>query len=305
MKKLDNDSLLPKIFGWCAIIIITLISSFWAFWGIIENFHEGWYSLSLIDNLMMLFGQYLLLTIIFTTFGVAGILSGKAASILSILMAVLFILYFKFSGTSIFFISIPLLIIAILFWFSHFPKKKIPLLIVIGIPLLTIIGFGIEPAIRVAGRIESTSLEQKLITINGQSLIFAPAGPGWQDNGTSWYEADSIAKHLNYDGSKVLPEIQNIWRLPALAELVKFSHRNGKPCNGLLDKNNHPHYSTIPDKEPPLWNTHSKIIYWWTADGSSDSTAYRFVYNGTFYDTPKKVRWGYLAFRAVKDTIIK
>ena len=35
------------------------MACFWAFWGIIENFHEGWYFDSTWSNLAPMFGQYL------------------------------------------------------------------------------------------------------------------------------------------------------------------------------------------------------------------------------------------------------
>jgi hypothetical protein len=36
-----------------------LITYFWAFWGIVENSHEGWYCESLLSNLGLMFAQYL------------------------------------------------------------------------------------------------------------------------------------------------------------------------------------------------------------------------------------------------------
>ena len=39
MKQLDKR----QVIGWIAVAISTIITCFWAFWGIIENFHEGWY----------------------------------------------------------------------------------------------------------------------------------------------------------------------------------------------------------------------------------------------------------------------
>jgi hypothetical protein len=36
-----------------------LVSCFWAFWGAIENFHEGWWSTSLWANLGLMLAQYL------------------------------------------------------------------------------------------------------------------------------------------------------------------------------------------------------------------------------------------------------
>lgn len=48
-----------QVIGWIAVGCSTLVASVWAFWGIIENFHEGWYCKSLGQNLGLMFGQYL------------------------------------------------------------------------------------------------------------------------------------------------------------------------------------------------------------------------------------------------------
>jgi len=61
MKK--NQKLL--YIGWVAVGISTTITCFWAFWGIVENFHEGWYYASWISNLGLMFVQYLSPMIIF------------------------------------------------------------------------------------------------------------------------------------------------------------------------------------------------------------------------------------------------
>jgi hypothetical protein len=39
MKHVDKR----QIAGWIAVSLSIVITCFWAFWGIIENFHEGWY----------------------------------------------------------------------------------------------------------------------------------------------------------------------------------------------------------------------------------------------------------------------
>jgi hypothetical protein len=48
MKQLDKH----QIVGWIAVglPIIVIITCFWASWGIIENFHKGWYFQSLLSN---------------------------------------------------------------------------------------------------------------------------------------------------------------------------------------------------------------------------------------------------------------
>lgn len=54
-----------KILGWAAVILPTLIASFWTFWGIIENFYEGWYQITLFVNLGLMLVQYLSPMILF------------------------------------------------------------------------------------------------------------------------------------------------------------------------------------------------------------------------------------------------
>ena len=55
MKQLDKR----QIVGWVAVGLSIVITCFWAFWGIIETFHEGWYYESLLSNLGLTFVQYL------------------------------------------------------------------------------------------------------------------------------------------------------------------------------------------------------------------------------------------------------
>src|SRR6266508_4308910 len=40
-----------QISGWLAVGVSTTIACFWAMWGIVENFHEGWFYDSLLANL--------------------------------------------------------------------------------------------------------------------------------------------------------------------------------------------------------------------------------------------------------------
>jgi hypothetical protein len=40
-------------------------------------------------------------------------------------------------------------------------------------------------------------------------------------------------------------------------------------------------YKTTPDKESPMWNVHSQVIYWWTATDVDEEHAYIIVYVGT------------------------
>jgi hypothetical protein len=59
-------------------------------------------------------------------------------------------------------------------------------------------------------------------------------------------------------------------------------------------------YKTTPDKESPLWNTHSQVIYWWTVTSIDDTHAYIIVYDGKVWPRPKQFSPAYLGYRCVK-----
>ena len=62
-----------QVLGWLAVVISTGIAGFWAFWGAIENFHEGWYLTSFWQNLALMFGQYLMPMLIFVLMGTLSV----------------------------------------------------------------------------------------------------------------------------------------------------------------------------------------------------------------------------------------
>ncbi len=61
------------ILGWIAVAIVVIIASIWAYWGGMENFHEGWYSSSIWENISMMLIQYFSLTLVFIIIGLIGI----------------------------------------------------------------------------------------------------------------------------------------------------------------------------------------------------------------------------------------
>src|SRR5262249_6509641 len=96
-------------------------------------------------------------------------------------------------------------------------------------------------------------------------LIWAPDGPGWPRRGVSWYEAVRRCQYLTEDGTTLADTPQNIWLLPTVEEAIRSMARHGKNCGGTWDvENAKAAYRIVPDKESPLWNVHSQIIYWWT-----------------------------------------
>lgn len=76
------------VLGWIAVGISTLVSSLWAFWGVYESFHEGWYFESLIPNVILTV-KYCALMLIFVALSVTGLRWPRAGGILYLLFPAL------------------------------------------------------------------------------------------------------------------------------------------------------------------------------------------------------------------------
>lgn len=300
MKKLPNTR---EIVGWIGVGLSTLITSVWAFWGIIENFHEGWYQETLIENLGMMFVQYLSPMIIFMLATLVSIRWRKVGAGLHFLIALLAIWFFDaFSNAATFLIILPLTGIGLLYLFGSITNQNLAYKLAIGIPMITLIIFGIQPVVRVAQRIDDSDNQARLVSGNGVALLWAPAGPGWPEEGGDWVDAQHTCRHLGEDGLLLETEPVNIWRLPTVDEAVRSMALHGQNSGGSWDAENaEASYSARPDKESPLWNVHSQVIYWWTDSEIDEEHAYMIVYDGEVWSRSKNFGPAYLGFRCVRS----
>jgi hypothetical protein len=289
MKNLD----MRQVAGWIAVGISTIITCIWAFWGIIENFHEGWYYESWLSNIGLMFFQYLSPMLIFMGVTLVSIYWPRLGGSLHAIIAIFAIWFFQsFSNAATFLLIIPLIGLGALYWFGRPQPRKLAAALVIGLPIMTLIISGIQPVLRVSQRIDDGNLQARLVPGNGVNLIWAPDGPGWPRAGGNWNEAQQACQHLSEDGLTSEPVSQEIWRLPTVDEAVRSMTLHGQNSGGA--------YKTTPDKESPLWNTHSQVIYWWTATSIDDTHAYIIVYDGKVWPRPKQFSPAYLGYRCVK-----
>jgi hypothetical protein len=298
MRSLDKR----QIVGWIAVGISTIITCFWAFWGIIENFHEGWYYESLLSNLGLMFAQYLSPMLIFMGVTLISIFWPRLGGGLHVIIALLAVGFFQaFSNAATFLLIIPLIGLGALYWFGRPRPRAIAVAIAVGLPLLTLIISGIEPVLRVSKRVNDGNQDARIVPGNGVNLVWAPDGPGWPDEGTNWRNAQQACQHLSEEGLTSTPEPQNIWRLPTVDEAVRSMARHGQNSGGVWDAEiAEAIYKTTPDKESPLWNVHSQVIYWWTATEVDEDHAYIIVYDGKVWPRAKQFSAAYLGFRCVK-----
>ena len=132
MKKLDKR----QIAGWVALGISATITCFWAFWGIIENFHEGWYYESWLANIGMMFIQYLSPMLIFMVVTLISIYWPRVGGILHGIFALLAIWFFEaFSNAATFLLIIPLIGLGSLYWFGRPQPRRIATSLVVGLPI--------------------------------------------------------------------------------------------------------------------------------------------------------------------------
>ncbi|UCC86077.1 MAG: hypothetical protein JSV81_14610 [Anaerolineales bacterium] len=281
----------------------TVITCFWAFWGIIENFHEGWHYESLLPNVGLMFVQYLSPMLIFMGVTLISISRPRFGGGLHVIFALLVAWFFQaLTNTVTLFLIVPLIGIGALYWFGRPQPRKIAVSLAIGLPILTLIISGIEPVLRVSQRIDDGNLQARLVYGNGVNLIWAADGPGWPRTGTNWYEAQQMCQRLSEDGLSVAAVPQHIWRLPTVDEAVRSMARHSQNSSGVWDAEiAKATYKTTPDKESPLWNVHSQVIYWWTATEADEEHAYIIAYDGKVWSRAKQFSPAYLGLRCVKQ----
>lgn len=294
------------ILGWMGVFITVIFSSIWAFWGAFENFHEGWYSTSIWENIFMLIFQYLLFTILFVFLAIIILKWKKIGLLLHFALGGFCIWFFSGAGFDVLglLIIIPFIVLGLLYYFGEPQPKKWAYRLVILIPLIIILAILIPQGIKVSQRINDNDFGMRIVEGNGVVLAWAPRGPGWPDKGISWREAQELCKYLSRDGSTIMEEEQNIWRLPTVDEAVRSMMLHGENAGGFwYPEEEKAVYKITPDKETPLWDVHSKIIYYWTSETSAqdERQAYIIVYDGGIFDKRKINHQGYLSFRAVKE----
>jgi hypothetical protein len=201
----------------------------------------------------------------------------------------------------------------------EWPRRNLPYLLAIGLPLLVIIGMSVYWLPVVLGRVDDGNRGARLIEGNGVALIWAPAGPGWYEHYYSWndiafygvppvgfgekpgYEdrdatiADmnttGLCIYLSEDGLTIMDEPQYIWRMPTVDEIVRSLSRHGESAGCTWDgKSERTNCQVSPDKETPLWAPDWSPIYYWASDEYDTHQAYYVSYNGRVNHQPKS--WG-------------
>ena len=110
-----------QVAGWLAVALSTLLACFWAGWGIIENFHEGWFHDSFLLNVGWMFLQYLSPMIIFLSLTLLAIvfprIGGTAYALIGVTLA---LVLFDWTDTvAMQLVIFPMLLLGMLYWYGR------------------------------------------------------------------------------------------------------------------------------------------------------------------------------------------
>jgi hypothetical protein len=287
--------------GWSAVLLSTGLSSFWAFWGSTENFHEGWYHRELWRNVLLMLAQYLAWMFVPMVAGLLALWRLRIGVIAHAALAGAALWFFGPGSAGGRLIAAPLVLLGILYGVGRAHPVSKARRVLVALPLITACASGLYPGWRVLTRPTTVDLSMRQIDGDGVRLLWAPAGPGWDEAGFSWFEARRRCDYLTADGQELASTPQHDWRLPTVDEVVRTMQWRGANAGGSWDPGTgQATYRTTPDKEAPLWNRYSPVIYWWTADEVDQGRAYRIAYNGHVLAVRKAAGPAYLACRCVK-----
>jgi len=203
-------------------------------------------------------------------------------------------------------------------------RRNLRFMLALGLPVLIIMGTSGYMLPSVLTRVDDGDRSARLIEGNDVRLVWAPAGPGWNWqqswggypgwDALAWYgllpiglkngdslpaeyatqldmENTGLCRFLDETGKQLMPQPQEIWRMPTTDELVRslVYHGENAGCvwDGSLDK---VACNQTPDKETPLWAPDQAPIYMWSGEEYSDEEAFFVSYNGWVKIQPKP--WG-------------
>lgn len=197
-------------------------------------------------------------------------------------------------------------------------RRNLRYVVALGPPLLTALAVTLYFAPLLISRYDSGERGAQRIAAEGGGLVWVPAGPGWNwqpgDGSGRWLSWDDLAlygvapvgigqepkderlgrhateaemaatglcRYLSADGTTLMAEPQDVWRLPTTDEVVRSLVRRGRPAGCTWDGvSPEAVCDTAPNKDTPLWAPDEAPIYYWTADAHDAGAAWYVPYTG-------------------------
>jgi hypothetical protein len=162
-----------QVAGWIAVLTSTALSCVWAFWGSIENFHEGWYYPDLWRNLALMAVQYLPWMLIPMTAGLLALWRPWVGVGAHLSLAGGAVWLFGTDSAGFTLIAAPVVALAILYAYGRpAPVCRARRLLAV-LPLVTWVVSGAYPGWRVLTRPNTVDTSMRRISGNGVDLVWA------------------------------------------------------------------------------------------------------------------------------------
>jgi hypothetical protein len=286
--------------GWAAVAASTSLSCFWAFWGSAENFHEGWYYREWYRNAGLALAQYLPWMFVPMGAALAALWKPWVGFLLHLGLAAAAISLFGLDSVGGRLIALPIAFLGALYVHGRPAPARWARRALVLTPLLTAVAAGAYPAWRVFTRPSDVVTGAVHIVRPGIDITWAPAGPGW-GHGVTWGEATRRCAFLDAGGTTPTAAPVDVWRLPTVDEAARSMIYRGRDAEGRWNAEARVTSFTVqPDKEAPLWNPFSHVIYLWTSTERDAQRAYFISYNGQAHPRNKSAHPGYQGYRCVR-----
>lgn len=142
---------------------------------------------------------------------------------------------------------------------------------------------GIGPS-RVAGRLlPGANLSWNDIALYGVPPVGFGDKVGYEERDATAedMEVTGLCRYLSEDGTTLMTDPQNIWRMPTTDEIVRALVRGGENAGCTWDgESANADCRKQPNKDTPLWAPDESPIYYWSADEYDEESAWYVPYTG-------------------------
>lgn len=193
-------------------------------------------------------------------------------------------------------------------------RRNLRYVLAVGIPLLVVIAVLAYFAPMLLARVDDGDRGARLIEGNGVTLVWAPKGPGWNwrqpwGGYPSWHmialygvppigfedkpgyenrhatvedmEKTGLCRYLSEDGTTLMAEPKDIWRMPTTDEIVRSLVRGGGSAGCTWDgESRNADCIRQANKDTPLWAPDEEPIYYWSADEYDEEEAWYVPFTG-------------------------